>query len=208
MITSYHRINKIYFSGYIFTNDGNNWTCKYPLGFYIAQIRKNLPVLNETLEKIIKFSFYVLSPERIGATIVYWFSNSDKKHLKGIKTFEKESINVNNENDINLLRNLLKEIDGAIFIDKEGYFINCEVHLSYSSKSEKAIKQDILTGTRHSSARRYSFDNKECLIITISQSGPVTIFFKGKDIIKMDYVDIAEFVKIHKSITNLYIPNY
>ena len=116
LITSSQGINKIYFKGYIFTNDGKSWECKYPLQFYLKQMQKSLQALiNTTIISIISFAFYILSPNQIGATIVYWFSDIKRKNK--IATLKKESFNVNNETDIMALRNLMYTTDGAIFID-------------------------------------------------------------------------------------------
>ena len=143
-------------------------------------MHKSLPIINKTIISILRFAFYILSPNQIGATIVYWFANIWRQNKIG--HLKKGSFNVNNEMDIMAMRNLLYATDGAIFIDKAGNFINYSIHLGSSKKSQKAIPIDLSTGTRHNSAQRYSYDNKNCLVVTVSKDGPVTIYSKGLDI--------------------------
>lgn len=184
-ITSTKGINKIYFNDYIFANEGKYWTYKLPLQFYVEEIKQKIPSINKTVTNLLSFAFYVLSPNKIGATIVYVFSDLNNIYFNDFQTFKENEnfFNVNNANELNTLKNLLSDTDGAMFIDKDGNFLNYGVHLSYSTKSKQLIKQEISKGTRHSSASRYSFDHPQCLIITVSEDGPVTIFSDGINII-------------------------
>lgn len=141
LITSFRGINKVYYDGFIFTNDGKNWECKYPLPYYIKEMKKSLPIINETIINILSFAFYILSPGQIGATIVYSFSGPVKK--RSTRGLHQVALNINNQADIIALKNLLFTTDGAMILDKSGNFTDYGVHLNNSTKSKKLIKPGV-----------------------------------------------------------------
>ena len=48
------------------------------------------------------------------------------------------------------------------------------------------------TGTRHTSARRFSYDRSETIVFTVSSDGPVTIFSDGLKIGEIDTYDVFD----------------
>lgn len=184
LITSNNGIKKIYYNNHIFSTEGIKWEHKCPLSFYKSQIYKHFPDIGNTIISIMNFAFYTLSPNNIGATMVYCLDNI--KRGSKTNTLRKKSFNINNKVDANPLKNIINKTDGAIFFDKEGNFVKHSVHLSSTKKSKKEIPTNISKGTRHNSSQRYSYDHKNCLVITVSQDGPVTIFSKGEIICQLD----------------------
>jgi DNA integrity scanning protein DisA with diadenylate cyclase activity len=76
------------------------------------------------------------------------------------------------------LRHALSQIDGAAVFDRGGTLCQLGIRLVPSLDAEDRV--DPLGGTRHTSARRYSYDDPSALIVVVSEDGPVTVFREGK----------------------------
>ena len=76
------------------------------------------------------------------------------------------------------LRQALSQVDGAAVFDRDGVLCQLGVRLVPSLNAEKLV--DPLGGTRHTSARRYSYDDPSALVVVISEAGPVTVFREGQ----------------------------
>ena len=59
----------------------------------------------------------------------------------------------------------------------KGVLQHLGVRLIPSASAEESV--GALGGTRHTSARRYSADDPEAIVVAVSESGPVTIFRAG-----------------------------
>ncbi|MGO9457878.1 MAG: diadenylate cyclase [Acidimicrobiales bacterium] len=75
------------------------------------------------------------------------------------------------------LRHALTQVDGAAVFDADGVLRKLGVRLVPSSTSEKTVEP--LGGTRHTSGRRYSFDDPSATVIAVSESGPITVLRRG-----------------------------
>jgi DNA integrity scanning protein DisA with diadenylate cyclase activity len=76
------------------------------------------------------------------------------------------------------LRHALSQVDGAAVFDQDGALRQLGVRLVPSLDAEDRV--DPLGGTRHTSARRYSYDDPSALVVVISEDGPVTVLREGK----------------------------
>ena len=75
------------------------------------------------------------------------------------------------------LRHTLGQIDGAAIFDADGVLRLLGVRLVPSLASEEAV--EALGGTRHTSGRRYSYDDPGSTVIAISEDGPVSVLRNG-----------------------------
>ena len=75
------------------------------------------------------------------------------------------------------LRQALSQVDGAAVFDRGGVLCQLGVRLVPSVHAESRV--DAWGGTRHTSARRYSYDDPAALVVVISEDGPVTVFRQG-----------------------------
>lgn len=72
--------------------------------------------------------------------------------------------------------------DGATVIDVQGHFRGCMVLLRPDAGTKAEIGPD--KGARHSSAAKMSAE-AECLAITVSQDGPITIYDSGQRVLSL-----------------------
>jgi DNA integrity scanning protein DisA with diadenylate cyclase activity len=89
-------------------------------------------------------------------------------------------LNIDRPTDLAPLRHVLSQIDGAALFDEQGELLELGVRLVPSPGAEADI--EAVRGTRHTSARRYSHDDPDAVVIVVSEDGPVTVF-RGGDII-------------------------
>jgi hypothetical protein len=75
------------------------------------------------------------------------------------------------------LRHALAQVDGAAVFDADGVLRQLGVRLVPSPTAEDAV--EALGGTRHTSGRRYSFDDPSATVIAVSADGPVTVLRDG-----------------------------
>jgi DNA integrity scanning protein DisA with diadenylate cyclase activity len=75
------------------------------------------------------------------------------------------------------LRHALAQVDGAAIFDAQGVLRRLGVRLVPSKAAEATV--EALGGTRHTSARRYSYDDPRATVIVVSEDGPVSVLRNG-----------------------------
>lgn len=128
------------------------------------------------LKHILDFGFHVLSPSRVGSTLVWWLQPPPTSP-RGGQDVSQAGINITNSRHFAALRSLLRQHDGAAFISAKGIVESIGHHLQYSSRAIEIIPQS--GGTRHTSAQRFSFDEPRVLVVVVSEEGPVSVFSDG-----------------------------
>jgi hypothetical protein len=76
------------------------------------------------------------------------------------------------------LRHALAQVDGAAVFDVGGVLRQLGVRLVPSAAAEEEV--DALGGTRHTSGRRYSFDDPSATVVAVSEDGPVSVLRGGE----------------------------
>ncbi|HMF03822.1 MAG TPA: hypothetical protein VKH17_03335 [Acidimicrobiia bacterium] len=80
------------------------------------------------------------------------------------------------------LRHALAQVDGAAVFDAGGVLRQLGVRLVPSVAAEEEV--DALGGTRHTSGRRYSFDDRSATVIAVSADGPVSVLRRGEVLVR------------------------
>lgn len=137
-----------------------------------------------TLNRILEFSFHLLSPiPQVGATIVWCLKElpeeSSELQMSG-QDISEFNFSLLDEDKADTFCHFLSQIDGATFLDRKGKITKTGIHLKNSNKSRALIPE--YKGTRHTSAQRFSYDFSDTLVVTVSSDGPVTIFSDGVNI--------------------------
>ncbi len=153
------------------------------------------------LNRILEFAFHGLSPAfHTGATLVWYLdppTPQDLSELSAQEDLMPLELSVLDERDSAAVCHLLSQIDGATILDPAGKLICSGVQLRYSERSAELIPE--LRGTRHTSARRFSYDKSQALVITVSEDGPVTVFFNGASIADLRTYSSKSEAKLLKS---------
>ncbi|MGI9598561.1 MAG: DNA integrity scanning protein DisA nucleotide-binding domain protein, partial [Acidimicrobiales bacterium] len=117
-----------------------------------------------------------LGSRRIGATLVY-------RTGAGTGRFESPwptppPLNMKQPVNLAPMQHVLSQSDGATVFDEEGTLVGLGVRLVPSRTAEETVAPT--GGTRHTSARRFSSDEPESVVIVVSEDGPVTVFRRGE----------------------------
>jgi hypothetical protein len=76
------------------------------------------------------------------------------------------------------LRHALAQIDGAAIFDADGVLVRLGVRLVPSIAAEDTV--EAFGGTRHTSGRRYSYDDPLATVIAVSADGPLSVLRNGE----------------------------
>ncbi len=169
----------------IITLENRIWHSKPLIKEAAWKISRCIPEIDHIiLKSILDLAFHLLSPiSQVGTTIVWWLKknpNLEYEFEENGESTSKFNFFITDETKSKSICHYLSQTDGAIFIEADGLISNVGVHLKNSKKSCNIISQ--FQGTRHTSAKRFSFDRREALVITVSSNGPVSIFSDGVSI--------------------------
>lgn len=142
----------------------------------------------DVLLTLLEFAVHDLGARGIGATLVYrpddTLSGSYDNRLPAPPPLQ-----ITRPFDLAPLRHALAQIDGASLFDEQGGLRRIGVRLVPSPAAEVAIAG--IGGTRHTSGRRYSFDDPDATVIVVSEDGPVTVM-RGGEVLGASRTEVAD----------------
>jgi DisA bacterial checkpoint controller nucleotide-binding len=125
--------------------------------------------------------WYVLSPRGIGTTLVWFLRTPLTSSLAPWRAtrldFRPLGMNILKRRSHAELVHMGRHLDGAFAVSPDGLVLAGGAHLTVSSATEGLL--GTYRGTRHTSARWYSYEHPETLVFTVSQDGGVSIFSDG-----------------------------
>jgi hypothetical protein len=156
--------------------DGSSWHVEPPFGSWLERASCGLPDDESgILDRLLRFAVHDLGAAGIGALFVLG-GRQDGGFETRMAT--PPTLHLDHPTDLGPLRHVLSQVDGAAFVDSAGVLRQLGVRLIPSATSEESIEP--LGGTRHTSARRYSADDPDSIVIAVSEDGPVTVFRLGR----------------------------
>ncbi|GAB4371685.1 MAG: hypothetical protein Kow00121_13400 [Elainellaceae cyanobacterium] len=183
-ITDASGITKLFCDAGIFIHQYRSWQSKPSVDSALRSIHRCTPQADpETLKNMLEFCFHDLSPRKIGATLVWCLSEPTAQEFENMKpnfVLQQIDTRVGSDRSVAVLRHLLTYNDGAAILDPEARAIGVGAQLKYSDRSKRLI--EARSGTRHTSAQRFSYDFAKGIVFTISSDGPVTVFSDGMSI--------------------------
>lgn len=159
--------------------DGFGWHVEPAVGSWLTSAACGLAdEWSTAFEHLIRFAVHDLGAGGVGATLVFRPAAAPEppgleRHLPVPPTF-----NLARPTDLAPLRHVLGQSDGAAVFDVAGSLRALGVRLVPSIEAEAVVEP--FGGTRHTSARRYSYDDPESAVVTVSEDGPVTVFRRGR----------------------------
>jgi hypothetical protein len=144
------------------------------------------------LHKLLKFAYHVLSPWQIGSTLVWLLDDNDPFKSAGID-LEPLRLRIDtqlNTPSLSFAAHLLAQHDGATIVAQDGRLLRTGIHLTASNLAHEIVKP--LRGTRHTSAKRASFDHPNTVVVAVSSDGPVTIFSDGMSIFELGWYSATD----------------
>lgn len=171
--------------GVVCINEGYDWrslqTARQLLPSVLTALSPPAELLEEIavhLSDIMDLCVHTLSPRGIGATLVWQIATHGPAGAVSNQPHRPPAdLNLFDRQDRYSIVALLASVDGACFVSRDGHISGYWAMLDPSTAAKALIGE--LGGTRHTSAKRYAFDEPGSLIIVVSADGPVSIFSDG-----------------------------
>lgn len=158
--------------------DGIDWHLEAPVSGWIEAVSALCADGHPTaLAQLLSFAVHDLGSRGIGAVLVHLRGGEPGGTVER-RMAEPPRLSIGRPADLAPLRHALSQIDGAAFFDEAGALRLLGVRLVPSAEAEADV--DGLRGMRHTSARRYSFDDPAATVIVVSEDGPVTVMRRGE----------------------------
>ena len=186
-------VTRIFCEAGVIIHQYRRWQRKPSINSAIQSISRCVPQADgEILRDILEFCFHDLSPRKIGATLVWCLTDISPEEMKSMKpnfALKQIETKVGDALSTAILRHLLTYTDGAAILSMEAKVVGVGAQLKYSDDSKRLI--EAYAGTRHTSARRFSYDFAKVVMFVVSSDGPVTIFSDGMSVVDLR-VQLAE----------------
>jgi hypothetical protein len=157
--------------------DGLRWHHEPPISTWIDSVTAGTDGGEEILEVLIEFAVHDLGARGIGATLVFRPGDGAPSTIE-LRLPTPPALDVNRPFDLAPLRHALSQLDGAAVFDADGVLRELGVRLVASPEAVSSVEG--YRGMRHTSGRRYSFDDPGATVIVISEDGPVTVLRNGQ----------------------------
>jgi hypothetical protein len=157
--------------------DGLTWRSEKPVRSWIDALEAcGLEAGSGVVETLLEFAVHDLGARGIGAILVY--RPDDGEAPFQVRLPPPPPLDISRPTALAPLRHALAQIDGAAVFDDHGVLRQLGVRLVPSVEAETSVEG--LRGMRHTSGRRYSFDDATATVIVVSEDGPVTVMRNGK----------------------------
>jgi DisA bacterial checkpoint controller nucleotide-binding len=156
---------------------GFSWHHEPPVGSWIDAITASPDHGDpEVLEALLEFAVHDLGSRGVGSLLIYRPRDDPGPSVEE-RLPTPPPLQVLRASHLAPLRHALGQVDGAAVFDSGGVLRRLGVRLIPSSEAEEIV--DPFGGTRHTSGRRYSFDDPLATVIAVSDDGPVTVLRNG-----------------------------
>jgi hypothetical protein len=157
---------------------GFSWHHEPPVSSWIdtvtASAQRGDPVV---LEALLEFAVHDLGSRGIGALLIYRPDDVPGPRVEQ-RLPAPPPLRIRRAAHLAPLRHALAQVDGAAIFDADGILRQLGVRLVPSHAAEKRV--EAFGGTRHTSGRRYSYDDPLATVIAVSEDGPVSVLHNGE----------------------------
>ncbi|MHC4450069.1 MAG: diadenylate cyclase [Planctomycetota bacterium] len=178
---------KVYTSRDVIVYEQGVWYSKPYSSRFARMVMSAAPSADPAIvDSVLRLAVHGLSAANIGATLVLRIDHTLNKELQGVHAgtnVSPLSLSVNRAVHVGPIAHLLARADGAMVLSRDGHVQEYGCHLSYTDRARDALA--VSGGTRHTSAKYYSYDEPETLVITVSEDGPVTVFSRGARVVEL-----------------------
>jgi DNA integrity scanning protein DisA with diadenylate cyclase activity len=171
--------------------DQTRWWTKPYADLYQAKVAASMPNCPAaTLASILELCVHVLGPAATGATLV-WDPDREPRTRSPRLAPSGSPLALPEPSVLNpvfhgAIQHFLAQVDGATIVDRDGHIVETGVRLAWSDQAEQCVQVRSDRGTRHGSAKRYTFDDHRVVVFVVSEAGPVTVYAHGQTVASID----------------------
>jgi hypothetical protein len=165
----------------IITWDSMNWRFKPSADRLTGRIFPLLADVDRSvLGDLLDLGVHWLSAERVGATIVWHQGDGSVGDVDRAPAVPAPELKLTDRAHRSAWLSLLGQLDRAVVVDRAGSLV--DVGVTLGSSAEAAATVPPLGGTRHTSARHFSYDHDDVVVLVVSEDGPVSVFSGGAEV--------------------------
>jgi DNA integrity scanning protein DisA with diadenylate cyclase activity len=154
------------------------WHHEPPVGSWIDTVTASAQRADpDVLEALLEFAVHDLGSRGIGSLLIYRPNDEPGPRVEE-RLPAPPPLRIRRAAHLAPLRHALAQVDGAAIFDAEGVLRQLGVRLVPSYAAENRV--EALGGTRHTSGRRYSYDDPLATVIAVSEDGPVSVLRNGE----------------------------
>lgn len=161
----------------VLRTEGYRWHHEPPVEDLLKLVADSGLTRTRVIRALVEFAVHDLGASGIGALLILR-AGAVRGPLVEARLADPPPLKVLTPFHLAPLRHALSQIDGAAVFDQDGTLCQLGLRLVPSLEAENRVEP--LGGTRHTSARRYSYDDPSALVVVVSEDGPVTVFREGK----------------------------
>jgi hypothetical protein len=178
---------KAFVQGRLYVFEHDLWSVKPYAVTCLDELDYRVGLPNPNLAgPILDFCLHRLSARHIGATLVWLLDGTwvaSHRYLADQGWSPEAALRLDEPGQLEALATLLAAVDGACLLEPDGTVARVKAKLGSSDTAVQLIAPE--PGTRHTSAKRFSFDEPRAIAIVVSQDGPVTIYSDGRELLRL-----------------------
>ena len=156
---------------------GLTWHHEPPVSRWVDELTACGSGDGSALHALLEFAVHDLGSRGIGAILVYRTTDAAGPGLEH-RLPAPPPLEIRRASGLAPLRHALSQLDGAAVFDSSGTLRQLGARLVPSPEAEQTV--DGFRGMRHTSGRRYSWDDPVATVIVVSEDGPVSVFRNGE----------------------------
>jgi DNA integrity scanning protein DisA with diadenylate cyclase activity len=160
----------------VLRTEGFDWRHEPPVDVMLEEVADPGSASRDVTKALLEFAIHDLGARGVGALLILRSSP-----IHGAAMEERlpapPPLRVGTPFHLAPLQHSLSQVDGAAVFDHSGTLRQLGVRLIPSLDAEDRV--DPVGGMRHTSARRYSYDDPSALVVVVSEDGPLTVFRNG-----------------------------
>ncbi|MDQ4130571.1 MAG: diadenylate cyclase [Actinomycetota bacterium] len=161
--------------------DGVKWQVKPRIWRFSPPVLHAVPqAASNILERLLEFCVQWVSPSQTGAILVWYLADVDPCDLPFVRISsarETPILYATERVDFGAMLSALGQMDGAAILSRDGRLTHLGAILEPSERAHELVAA--IGGTRHTSARRFSFDEARSVVFVVSEAGAVSLFSDG-----------------------------
>lgn len=166
--------------------NGVSWRHDPPVDAWVSRLQKVVSRSSvDGVQALLRFAIHELAGRRIGATLIWRRSDDEPPEDRTERLVHNAPrLSLRGTGEEAAVAMALAQTDGAATFDRSASLTAIGVRLAPSAEAEQAIPR--MEGMRHTSALRYSYDDRDAIVIVVSEDGMVTLMYHGEAIKAVD----------------------
>jgi hypothetical protein len=171
--------------------DGVGWHCDPPIDAWLRRLGAVAPTVDtERFRPLLRFAVHELGARRIGATLI-WRPIAPELPAERHEALVHHAprLRLDHVGEEAALAHALAQIDGAALFDGDLELVALGIRLAPSRDAARLV--GAMHGMRHTAALRYSHDDRDAVVVAVSDAGPVTVMYRGEVIDGLGPADVT-----------------